>query len=365
MKCPRDLLLRRKFACVSLGNRKLDNARLAGKLKLLSGQNFDQNQQNLDLKKLRDEYGGEGYVFAKIEVDNRFLEEPGKLDIVYNVDEGDRYRIERIKIEASGDNPHAPITAVLNRLSVKPGDIADTREIRASERRLKASQSDKRAPMENVLPKIVCTPADSDSSLIANRGPTTFYHYGDGRLPPLPRGERYLDLDIYLGLKPTATNNSAESKVPAESPRPVLTGVNVNSDAGLVGGVTIDSHATDAKSRPPPGGATPPPRATNGGIFSDENYRPAPPDMIRVEAWIQVEVWQFPGRKTILDGVYTVGDDGTIHLRDYGTLHVAGLTEREAEKRIVEAVSHSAKGEYTARVRVCIFNLHIASVPAN
>ena len=92
-----------------LGNKKFDNSRLAEKLKLLSGQYFDQNQQNLDLQKLRDEYGGDGYVFAKIEADNRFLEEPGKLDIVYNVEEGARYRVGRINIEIKGENPHTQI----------------------------------------------------------------------------------------------------------------------------------------------------------------------------------------------------------------------------------------------------------------
>ena len=75
-----------------LGNKKLANSRLTEKLKLLSGQPFDQNQQNLDLQALRGEYGGDGYVVAKIKADNRFLEEPGKLDIVYKVEEGPRYR---------------------------------------------------------------------------------------------------------------------------------------------------------------------------------------------------------------------------------------------------------------------------------
>ena len=112
-----------------LGNQKIDTSRLAAKLKLLGGQYFDQNQQNLDLQKLRDEYGGEGYVFAKIEADNRLEVAPGILDIVYNVEEGSRYRIGRINIEIKGDNPHTQIMPVLNRLSIKPGDIADTREI--------------------------------------------------------------------------------------------------------------------------------------------------------------------------------------------------------------------------------------------
>src|SRR5208282_4461470 len=92
-----------------LGNKKFDNNRLAEKLKLLGGQVFDKNQQNLDLQKLRDEYGGDGYVFAKVEADIRFLDTPGdldKVDLVYNIDEGSRYRFGRINIEIKGENPH-------------------------------------------------------------------------------------------------------------------------------------------------------------------------------------------------------------------------------------------------------------------
>ncbi len=88
-----------------VGNRKLENARLAKQLKMLSGQYFDGNQQSLDLQKLRDEYGAAGYVLAKIKAESRFLEEPGKLDIVYHIEEGGRYRISRLNIETKGDNP--------------------------------------------------------------------------------------------------------------------------------------------------------------------------------------------------------------------------------------------------------------------
>ncbi len=178
-----------------LGNKKFDNTRLAAKLKLLSDQPFDQNQQNLDLQQLRDEYGSEGYVFAKVEADNRFLEEPGRLDIVYNVEEGDKYRVGRINIEIKGENPHTQITTVLNRLSVKPGDIADTREIRASERRLKAAQLFE--VKQGAEPKIAYSPPDSDNTAIAGRRQTTYYRCGgDGPLPPLPPDEKYADLDV-------------------------------------------------------------------------------------------------------------------------------------------------------------------------
>ncbi len=57
-------------------------------------------------------------------------------------------------MEIKGENPHTQITTVLNRLSFQPGDIADMREIRDSERRLKASGLYLVDPTKGYPPKI-------------------------------------------------------------------------------------------------------------------------------------------------------------------------------------------------------------------
>ena len=202
-----------------LGNRKIDNNRLAEKLKLLSGQYFDQNQQNIDLQRLRDEYGGDGYVFAKIEADNRFLEEPGKLNIVYNIEEGSRYRVGRINIEIKGENPHTQIMTVLNRLSFKPGDIVDTREFAASERRLKAAQLFKVEPMKGIEPKIAYSPPESEKdTMMAGQRRTSYYRVPGGEAP-LPPGEAYLDYNV--SVEPPPQN---ATYAPAAYPPPTYQG---------------------------------------------------------------------------------------------------------------------------------------------
>ena len=110
---------------------------------------------------MQDKYGGIGYVFADIRPDPRFLEEPAELDLVYNIKEGDRYRVGKINIVIKGDYPHTQLTTVLNRLSLKPGDIVDIREIRASERRIKASQLFEVTPGN--APKIVFNPPGQET----------------------------------------------------------------------------------------------------------------------------------------------------------------------------------------------------------
>lgn len=291
-----------------LGNRKFENARLADKLKLLAGQPFDQNQQNLDLMKLRDEYGGEGYVFAKVEADNRFLEEPGKLDVVYTIEEGDRYRVGKFNIEIKGDNPHTMITTVLNRLSVKPGDIADTREIRASERRLKASQLFKVEPSKGVEPKIAYSPPESDNTAIAGRSQTTYYRYpSDAPLPPLGPGEKYLDLYV--------TFDDVDTEPASSNPPPTYqTGPTYSTDwSGSSGQSNSQQPPAQADYRPltyegqasPAGGAQVP--ATRGAgappLYYEVRYDPS-------DGWSQSQAQsqpQYQGQNWAPSGAYGSG----------------------------------------------------------
>ena len=149
-----------------IGNTKFATEELAENLKLQSGQFFDQSQMNHDVAEIQEKYGSVGYVFADVKADPRFLEEPGRLDLVYNISEGDRYHVGQINVEIKGDYPHTKITTLLNRLSVKPGDIVDIRELRASERRLRASGLFMTDPQTGAVPKIVFSPPQLDDAEI-------------------------------------------------------------------------------------------------------------------------------------------------------------------------------------------------------
>ncbi len=122
-----------------VGNSKFKTEFLERELELKGGEFFNQSKMDKDLNQIRDIYGGRGFVFADIRADPRFLEEPGQLDLVYNVTEGQRYRVGQINIRIRGDNPHTRHSVVLNRLSLRPGEILDIRKLRDDERRLKSS----------------------------------------------------------------------------------------------------------------------------------------------------------------------------------------------------------------------------------
>lgn len=143
-----------------IGNKKFDENKFRELITLKENQFFDQGALQKDVQVLKDLYGSQGHVFCDVRADARYLEEPGRLDLVYQIDEGARYRVGRINVKIMGPNPHTKITTVLNRLSLRPGDIVDIRELRDSERRLKASGLFKVDPSHNIVPKIVFTPPE-------------------------------------------------------------------------------------------------------------------------------------------------------------------------------------------------------------
>ncbi|MBM4000622.1 MAG: hypothetical protein FJ297_13985 [Planctomycetes bacterium] len=142
------------------GNQKFTTDSLHEHLELTSGQYFDLQKMNRDVNALRDAYGGEGHIFADVSADPRFLEEPGQLDLVYNVVEGDVFRLGEIHVHIAGEYPHTRRNVILNRNSLVPGEIIDLRAVRDFERRLKASNLFEYNPATGDAPRVVIRPPD-------------------------------------------------------------------------------------------------------------------------------------------------------------------------------------------------------------
>ncbi|MCU0878932.1 MAG: hypothetical protein MUF06_14200 [Pirellulaceae bacterium] len=142
------------------GNTKFASDPLLGQMQLKSGQFYNQGAMNRDLNTLVDLYGSQGHVFADVQADPRFLEEPGQLDLVYRIKEGDVFRVGEINVHIAGESPHTRQTVILNRLGLAVGDILDTRKIRDAERRLKSSQLFEVDPQIGEPPRIAIRPPD-------------------------------------------------------------------------------------------------------------------------------------------------------------------------------------------------------------
>lgn len=151
------------------GNQSFDSQSLRDLVKLKPSDKempfFEKAQMDKDVNMLRDSYGANGYIFAKIQAQPRFLEEPGMIDLVYRVEEGKPYRVGKINIFIEGDGVTRR-SVVWNRMIQKPGELIDIRKVRQSERLLNASQlfGDPNDP--NSRPKITIKPASGEATSI-------------------------------------------------------------------------------------------------------------------------------------------------------------------------------------------------------
>lgn len=168
-----------------IGNTKFDSRTLFEDVKLKGNQFFNQTMMTADVAAIQERYGGVGYIFADVKAEPRFLEDKPELDLVYNIQEGDRYRVGRINVEIKGEFPHTRVSTVLNRISLKPGDIVDIRELRKSEARLRSSGLFLVDPATGTMPKIVFSPPEVDEEeSVAGRGPHRVNFRGQSPDPP-------------------------------------------------------------------------------------------------------------------------------------------------------------------------------------
>ena len=137
------------------GNQVFSAEKLSKDLKLKAGKPFNQDDMSLDLQSVEYTYGTKGYIDVVVKPETRLLEEPGELDLVYHIVEGDPSRINRVDIEITGDNPHTKMKVVRSRLSLHPGDILSRKEVDLSERRVLRSGLFANDPTRDERPKII------------------------------------------------------------------------------------------------------------------------------------------------------------------------------------------------------------------
>ena len=152
------------------GNRLFAAERLSPLMNLKAGQYFDLATMNKDVATLTDAYGSVGFILTDIKPSPRTLENAPEIDLVYDISEGNRYRVGRINVAIAGDNPHTQRTVALHRIDLRPGDIVDIRKVRDSERRLRASGLFLNDAARGVRPQIVFRHEDDGGSSGSVRG---------------------------------------------------------------------------------------------------------------------------------------------------------------------------------------------------
>jgi outer membrane protein insertion porin family len=187
-----------------VGNEVFHTDPLLEALTLKPNKPFSNAEMQKDLNLLRDLYGSQGRIFAQVDANPRFVEEPGQIDLIYKIQEGEPFRVGQINVHIAGEFPHTRRNVVLNKLSLKPGDLIDIRQVRDSERRLKFSQLFETEQTGGEPPRIVVRPPELNGSALTggnmgssvrgqNPEPVTPHPATPFRVPPPT-----YDLDVFV-----------------------------------------------------------------------------------------------------------------------------------------------------------------------
>jgi len=141
-----------------MGNRYFTTDSLQEQLKLLTGQHFDRGKLERDARSLLNAYGDQGFIYADVQPQLHYLDEPGQVDLVYKIDEGARYRCSEIRVHIDGDSQHTKEHVLLNLVEIRPGELLNRTQMMRSERRLAASQYFEVNPQIAEPPKIAVRP---------------------------------------------------------------------------------------------------------------------------------------------------------------------------------------------------------------
>lgn len=124
------------------GNDVISEEAIREGMTLKPGDYFNERFLRKDVEKIQNQYGELGRIFAGVEPQPRHHgdELPGIIDLEYRISEDKPYRIRRINVHVAGDNPHTRSTVVLNKMLLRPGDLANQALIKRSEQRVMGSQ---------------------------------------------------------------------------------------------------------------------------------------------------------------------------------------------------------------------------------
>jgi outer membrane protein insertion porin family len=127
-------------------------------MRLKSKEPFSIWNKAKDERFLRDLYGVQGHHFCDV-VGEVIYKQNNLVDVVYNVGEGDIYRISDIRIHLDGDHTKTRV-AIPPLGPLKPGSILNSRHLDAASRRLQYQNLWNVNPMEGTVPTIKVEPPE-------------------------------------------------------------------------------------------------------------------------------------------------------------------------------------------------------------
>jgi outer membrane protein insertion porin family len=115
------------------GNTLFPESELWQQLEMLPGLTYSQFYVAQDIEKIRQFYSGEGYIEARVVPDVQLNRDSNKVDITYEIQEGDLYFVEKVQIRG---NTKTRDKVIRRELRIRPGERFNGKKIDKSKERL-------------------------------------------------------------------------------------------------------------------------------------------------------------------------------------------------------------------------------------
>jgi outer membrane protein insertion porin family len=119
-----------------IGNRYINTESLMERLELNAGDYFDGTLMRKDVAEIIYGYGSFGFIYAEVQPQTVMRDENDLVDLVYRIEEGDRWKIRNININIDGDPNLMKDTTLLNQIDLVEGEYINRRTLELNRRRI-------------------------------------------------------------------------------------------------------------------------------------------------------------------------------------------------------------------------------------
>jgi len=159
-----------------VGNKTLPEPLLRLALRQQTGMVFRPSKLDKDVEAIEDFHGRGGYLDTRVRLVRKPNLQTGNIDIEYNIEEGEKFLVESVKIEG---NTYTKSTVILRELVLGPGDIFDKVRMKISKLRLENSRFFEENSV-NVVDETTNIPGRKNMKVSVREGRTGNVTFGAG-----------------------------------------------------------------------------------------------------------------------------------------------------------------------------------------
>ncbi|MEO9593107.1 BamA/OMP85 family outer membrane protein [Rhodopirellula bahusiensis] len=143
-----------------VGNEYVTEESLRRRLELKSNDVFSGTKMRKDIGEIVYGYGELGFIYAEVNPKTIMRDENGIVDLVYEITEGDRWKVNSIRVEIDGEPHLMRETTMLNLIEMREGDYIDRRDLETGRNRIERSNLLETNPTIAEPPDIIVKPLE-------------------------------------------------------------------------------------------------------------------------------------------------------------------------------------------------------------